>query len=165
MTQVCNNLDTIDGVTPGIKVDDIQSQANQTAPEESHQSNELNDFDMVYCDSIITFSEVAKERNLTQDQISQEDPKDTVKPPEEKHTRLSPEYSRVKDLQKKIHRKENFRKTRIERDKKLTINLLDTWMEIVYAEYCESKLREEVCGCRYFHEHHRGCCPVHSWYY
>ena len=81
---------------------------------------------MVYCDGIITFSEVAKERNLTQDQISQEDPKDTVKPPEEKHTKLSPEYSRVKDLQKKIHRKENFRKTRIERDEKLTINLLDT---------------------------------------
>jgi len=105
MTQVCNNLGTMDGVTPGIKVDDIQSQANQTAPEESHQSNELNDFDMVYCDGIITFSEVAKERNLTQDRGSQEDPKDT-------------------DLQKKIHRKENFRKTRIERDQKLTINLL-----------------------------------------
>src|ERR1700719_1791988 len=112
MTQVCNNLGTMDEVTPGIKVDDIQSQANQTAPEKSHQSNELNDFDMVYCDGIITFSEVAKERNLTQDQISQEGPKDTVKPPEEKHTALSPEYSRVKDLQnlKKIHRKENFRR-------------------------------------------------------
>jgi hypothetical protein len=146
-----------------MKVDDIRSRANQTAPEESHQSNELDDFDMVNCDDTVTFSEVAKERNLTQDRRSQEDPKDTVKPPEEKHTTLSPRYLRVKDSQKRIHRKENFRKTRIGRDEKL-INLLDAWMKIIYAEYYELKLREEVCRCLYFCEHHRGCCPVHSWY-
>jgi hypothetical protein len=81
MTQECNNLDSDNGYN-GRSHDGnksrrypILSKPNSTRGEPPVKWVKWPWYGIVYCDDTVTFSEIAKERNLTQHQISREDPR------------------------------------------------------------------------------------------